>query len=63
MEAISDPSLITAKITVVGQDGLPDIMRKFKLSIDRLERDVIHETVSSQTTSALKVIDAGHGWL
>jgi hypothetical protein len=46
MDPASDPSLVTVKITVAGEDNESSI-RKFKLPLSHIQRDVIHKTVLS----------------
>ena len=45
MELLSDPGLVTVKVTIPGQDGNEDVTRKFKFTLTELQRDVIHHTV------------------
>ena len=42
----SDPNLVTVKVTLPGPEG-ENIVRKFKVSIAKLHKDVIHKTVAS----------------
>jgi len=44
MDQHSDPNLITVKVTLPGPDG-DTIVRKFKVTIAQLHKDVIHNTV------------------
>jgi hypothetical protein len=46
MDPASDPNLITVKISVPGADSESSI-RKFKLPLSHIQRDVIHKTVHS----------------
>ena len=44
MDRHSDPNLITVKVTLPGPEG-DSIVRKFKVTMAQLHKDVIHNTV------------------
>jgi hypothetical protein len=46
-----DPALVTVKITVPGIDG-ESAIRKFKLNIAQIQKDVIHKSVIYLYTAA-----------
>jgi hypothetical protein len=66
MDPNSDPDLITVKVTVPGPDGEPAI-RKFKVTYDELQKDVIHETVVALSwfgwLADCSFLDERHSWL
>jgi len=44
MDPQSDPNLITVKVTLPGPEGEAAV-RKFKVTSQQIQKDVIHETV------------------
>ena len=44
MDPLTDPDVITVKVTAPGPDGEP-VVRKFKVGNTSLQKDVIHKTV------------------
>jgi hypothetical protein len=44
MDPLTDPNLITVKVTIPGPGG-EAVIRKFKVTLEQLQKDSIHNTV------------------
>jgi hypothetical protein len=56
MDPSPDPTLITLKVTVPGHEG-ESAIRKFKVTIAQIQKEVIHKTVQTLFSFTLSETD------